>query len=44
MKDRERLYNYLMSILMLLEDNNIKEATNKLESLTNNILYDTGRY
>ena len=44
MEDRKRLYNYLISILMLLEDNNIKEATNKLESLTTNIKYDTGRY
>ena len=42
--EKERLYNSLMNILMLIENNNINEATIRLEDLTNNILYDTGRY
>jgi hypothetical protein len=44
MEDRERLYNRLMDILLLLEEGQIGVAKDNLESLTNNILYDTGRY
>jgi len=42
--DKERLYNALMDILILLEDGAVNVAKSKLESLTDNIKYDTGRY
>lgn len=44
MEDRERLYNVLMDILTLLEDGEVNVAKSKLESITDNIKYDTGRY
>lgn len=42
--DKERLYNTLMDILMLLEDGAVNVAKSKLEALTDNIKYDTGKY
>ena len=44
MLDKERLYNRLMEILLLLEEKQVVLAKDKLESLTTNIKYDTGRY
>jgi hypothetical protein len=42
--DRENLYNALMDVLIYLENGAIGEAKLKLESITDNIKYDTGKY
>ncbi len=42
--DKEKLYNALMDVLILLEDGSVNVAKSKLESITDNIKYDTGRY
>jgi len=42
--DKEKIYNVLMSILLMMEDQDYNSAKSRLEQLTDNIKYDTGRY